>query len=255
MTNNQNRNTSVAVRYGETMLMKQDGGIQFHSVADVLDYSQLLSEAGMLPKGMTAKQATVSIIAGASLGMNPFASVQNICSVNGRPTVWGDMMVALVKSSGLVEDEKTEYFPNPKPSECKGVRYTIKRKNIPTPYVGTFSIEDAKTANLWGKQGPWTTNPARMMLNRARAFALRDGFADVLKGIRQTEEEQDIERTERYRADAERRATTPAPAIREVSPVAVSESPFGDLDTTEEDAPAPAVEPNEAAPEKETLFA
>ena len=50
----------------------------------------------------------------------------------------------------------------------------------------------AKQAGLWGKPGPWSQYPDRMMLARARAFAYRDGFADVLKGVRSIEEENDI---------------------------------------------------------------
>src|SRR3546814_15538068 len=43
-----------------------------------------------------------------------------------------------------------------------------------------------------GKQGPWSQYPQRMRQMRARAWAMRDGFADVLKGIGIAEEVRDF---------------------------------------------------------------
>ena len=52
----------------------------------------------------------------------------------------------------------------------------------------SFSVADAKKAGLWSKSGPWTQYPRRMLQMRARSFALRDVFADVLKGTYSHEE-------------------------------------------------------------------
>jgi hypothetical protein len=67
----------------------------------------------------------------------------------------------------------------------------IAKRRGRTPVTVRFSVEDAKRAGLWGKQGPWTQYPKRMMAMRARGFALRDAFADVLKGLITAEEAQD----------------------------------------------------------------
>jgi hypothetical protein len=53
-------------------------------------------------------------------------------------------------------------------------------------------MDDAKAAGLQGKQGPWTQYPKRMRQMRARAFALRDVFPDVLRGLPVAEEVMDI---------------------------------------------------------------
>jgi hypothetical protein len=52
-------------------------------------------------------------------------------------------------------------------------------------------VADAKAAKLWGKSGPWTDYPRRMLKFRARGFVLRDVFGDVLKGLRTAEEVRD----------------------------------------------------------------
>jgi hypothetical protein len=69
----------------------------------------------------------------------------------------------------------------------------VKRKGEPET-VRQFSVRDAVVGKLWGKKGyngkdtPWITNPRRMLQMRARGFALRDAFADVLKGMMVAEE-------------------------------------------------------------------
>ncbi len=70
------------------------------------------------------------------------------------------------------------------------------------PIERRFSVQDARRAGLWGRPGPWSQYPQRMLQMRARAFALRDAFADVLGGLYLREELED--------ADA-RRALEPAP--------------------------------------------
>jgi hypothetical protein len=66
----------------------------------------------------------------------------------------------------------------------------VKRKGEPDVH-SSFSVSDAKRAGLWGKQGPWSQYPKRMLQLRARAFALRDAFPDALRGLASAEEEQD----------------------------------------------------------------
>lgn len=58
--------------------------------------------------------------------------------------------------------------------------------------VRSFSMDDAIKAGLAGKQGPWSQYPKRMRQMRARAFALRDVFPEVLRGMPVAEELQDM---------------------------------------------------------------
>ena len=66
-----------------------------------------------------------------------------------------------------------------------------KRRGYEKPTVVRFSVADAKKAQLWGKSGPWTQYSRRMLQMRARGFALRDAFPDVLRGLVTAEEAQD----------------------------------------------------------------
>lgn len=146
-------------------------------------------KAGMAPKGLdTPEKAMVAIMHGMEVGMTPMAALQSIAVVNGRPTIWGDGAIGLVRGSGKCEwiKERIDGDGDNMVAVCE-----VKRKGEADPIKGGFSVADAKKAGLWGKAGPWQQYPKRMLAMRARAFALRDGFADILRGLGIAEEVQD----------------------------------------------------------------
>jgi hypothetical protein len=125
---------------------------------------------------------------GSEVGLSPMQSLQSIAVINGRPTIWGDAALALVQSSPVCEyvREYTEGEGDGLVAVCEA-----KRKGYPQPTVVRFSMADAKRAGLAGKTGPWSQYPARMLTLRARGFALRNAFADALRGLITAEEAQD----------------------------------------------------------------
>jgi hypothetical protein len=144
-------------------------------------------QAGMQPRGInTAEQATIIIMHGLEVGLAPMAALQSISLINGRPGLYGDGMLAVVRASGLLERFSERLVAEPLQAVC-----TVKRRGEPA-LTRTFSKADAEKANLWGKAGPWTQYPNRMLQMRARGFALRDGFADITKGLGMREELEDI---------------------------------------------------------------
>lgn len=155
-----------------------------------------VTKAGMAPRGLeTPEKAMVAIMHGLEVGFTPMAALQSIAVINSRATIWGDGALGLIQASGKMSSHK-EWFEgegDTRKAFCKAIR-----KGDPEPKLGEFSVQDAKTAGLWGKKGkngeptPWVTYPDRMLKMRARAFALRDGFSDVLKGLGIAEEVQDI---------------------------------------------------------------
>src|SRR5690606_24006112 len=110
----------------------------------------------------------------------------------GRPSLWGDAVLAMVLASPVCEDI-VEYFEGTPGADDYTAVCVAKRKGKQDK-IGRFSIAQAKKAKLWNKQGPWQDYPDRMQQMRARAFAVRDQFPDVLKGMPIAEEVRDIEK-------------------------------------------------------------
>lgn len=151
-----------------------------------LTFCDYLADSDLVPKDFKGKPANclIAIQWGAELGLKPLQALQNLAIINGRPALWGDAVIALVRSSPLCE-----YITESDDGDTAVCR--VKRRGE-SEEVRTFSMEDAKAAGLAGKAGPWTQYPKRMRQMRARAFALRDVFPDVLRGMPIAEEVMDI---------------------------------------------------------------
>lgn len=173
-----------------------------------LTFSKYLADSDLVPKDFKGKPGNCLIAMqwGAELGLKPMQAMQNLAVINGRPALWGDAVIALVRSSPLCEFVIETDDGNT--ATCR-----VKRRGEPEQ-VRTFSMDDARAAGLAGKQGPWAQYPKRMRQMRARAFALRDVFPDVLRGIPVAEELQDMEREqvqEKRMGSAERVDAPPPP--------------------------------------------
>jgi hypothetical protein len=174
------------------------------SLKEAMEFSKIISESDLVPRDYKGKAGNVLVAVqmGLELGLPPLQAIQGIAVINGRPSVWGDALLALVRASPHFESIHEEQ------SE-EGAICTIKRRGEPSRTV-TFTVEDARRAGLWqteakvkrrSKEGgwyetendsPWFRYPRRMLQMRARGFALRDMFADVLKGVAMAEEAQDL---------------------------------------------------------------
>jgi hypothetical protein len=195
------------------------------NITEAIQFSEMLANSSMVPKQYMGKPQDIMVCIqwGMEMGLAPMQALQNIAVINGKPSVYGDAMMALVQASpvceGVEESIEDEGTPNP-------VAVCVARRKGRAPVTVRFSVEDAKRAGLWGKQGPWQAYPKRMLQMRARGFALRDAYPDVLKGLISVEEAQDYpEETKRPAKDITPRnpldvlqAPSPAPAVEFTAP-------------------------------------
>jgi len=163
-------------------------GVELRSLDDFYRFAQYVIAARMAPKGIENEAGVlIALQRGAEVGLLPMQSLQSIYMVANQPHLYGDAPKAIVEASGLMEDCKEfEEGKYPEPTYkwvCK-----VKRRGRDWR-VSEFSIADAKTAQLWEKKStsgapsPWVLYPKRMLMWRARGYALRDEFSDVLKGF------------------------------------------------------------------------
>ena len=187
-----------------TNLVKHQGFAP-QTMTEAIEFSGMLARSAMIPNSYQGKPEDVLVAVqwGFELGLAPLQALQNIACINGKPSVYGDAAMALVQNSPICEDVK-EYFEGEGTSNPVAV-CVAKRKNR-SEVISKYSVEDAKRAGLWNKSGPWTQYPKRMLQMRARGFALRDAFPDVLKGLITVEEAQDY-------PEIEEKNITPKPVL------------------------------------------
>lgn len=159
------------------------------TLAEAIEMAKILADSSIVPKDFQGRPGNVLVAVqwGSEIGLAPLQAMQSIAVINGRPSILGDAMLALVQASG-----KLEYIEETLSEDGTVATCRLKRRGQPNEVVRTFSDDDAKKAGLFGKAGPWQQFGKRMKQMRARAFALRDAFADVLRGISIAEEAQDM---------------------------------------------------------------
>ena len=194
------------------------------SITEAIKFSEMLAKSNMVPRAYQGKPEDILVCVqwGYEIGLAPMQALQNIAVINGKPSVYGDAAMALVLASpvceGIEESIENEGTPNP-------VAVCIARRRGRAPVESRFSVEDAKRAGLWGKQGPWTAYPKRMLAMRARGFAIRDCFADVLKGLITAEEAQDYPDDRKASNVVKMPTKNPLDALAAPSPVVVDDDP------------------------------
>ncbi len=188
-------------------------GLALATMGEAMAFAQMVAKSDFAPKDFKGKPESclLAIQHGAEVGLSPMQSLQSIAVINGRPTIWGDAALALVQSSPACEYVR-EYIDG---EGDKAVAVCeVKRRGYPAPTEAHFSMADAKRAGLAGKSGPWTQYPSRMLALRARGFALRNAFADVLRGLVTAEEAQDYPQPEA----AKEAAKTPTVVLSKPEP-------------------------------------
>lgn len=158
-----------------------------------LRVANMICKSEMVPKNYKDRpqDVLVAMEMGVALGIGPLQAIQNIAIINGKPCLYGDGMLAVCSGRSDFENISEEQILDSQ-GKTIGYKCTVTRRGR-TPVCHSFTIEQAQTAGLWGKQGPWKQYPNRMLQMRARSFALRDSFADALGGVRMAEEVEDYE--------------------------------------------------------------
>lgn len=189
------------------LVANERGYIAPRTVEEAARMAQAVIAGNLAPSSYNNDPTKImlGIMSALEAGLPPLYGLRQIAIINGRPTIWGDGAVALVQSKNLIAGIEQEWVgdkpenPNDlsKWPDDYGVVVRLKRRNQDGEYVGLFTVGMAKRAKLWlnAKKMPWLEHPERMLFNRARAFALRDGFADALGGIAIREEIEDMNET------------------------------------------------------------
>jgi len=243
--------TSVPVRMG----------VAPQSIEEAWRLAQLVAQSELVPKDFQGKPHNVLIAMelGLEVGIPWLQSVQGTSVINGRPGFFGDLFLAVIVASPVYR-QHDEYYEVAveRDVEVPGGRTEKRwiferrdglvaedwkrddtvavcsfwRRGKDEPTTRRFNVGQARKAQLLGKQGPWTTYPDRMLAMRARAWAGRDTFPDVLKGVKSAEELMDIPDDRPQQAEpiqprraSEARAVSPEPPAVGTSPAAQPASP------------------------------
>lgn len=157
-------------------LVAVNGGAQALNVENfegMYRVARALTNSRLVPEDYRGRpeDALVAIDMGAGLGLSPTQALQRIAVIKGRPAIWGDAIPAVLRSRGF----KLREGYTGEGQELTA--WAIVTDDEGQEFHAEFSMEDAHTAELLAKKGPWQQYPKRMLKHRARGFAARDSGA------------------------------------------------------------------------------
>jgi hypothetical protein len=184
------------------------------SIEEMWRVSKMVVLGGLAPKALVGKKngdeaisaVAIAVMAGAELGLPPMVALRSFTVIGGRPALYGDGLINVVRRSKKAAYVRTGY------DEARGVGWCeAKRSDTGEEKREEFSVADAKRAGLWDERAtvkkqdwntkawtevpndaPWFRYPRRMQMWRAAGYCLRELFADVLGGITDEYEAREI---------------------------------------------------------------
>ena len=133
--NTENTTTVTSTSVAETASTKapiQFGshGVQLQSIDEAFRFARAVVASGWAPKGMEKPESVmIAIQFGMEIGLTPMAALQNMAVINGRPAIYGDAALALVRSSGQLVSYKEQEVGEPG-KDTHGFTVTVQRKGF-----------------------------------------------------------------------------------------------------------------------------
>ena len=162
-----------------------DNSLSLRSIEDVERLAKIATDSG-LTRVRKASEAAVILLTGRELGLAPMQSLRGIYVVNGTPVLSADLLVAVVRRSGLCASWRVVEST---PERCT---ITTIRQGESEATTKTWTIADAKRAQVTSKP-IWGQYPAQMLRHRCAADLAREVYPDVVLGLYTPEE---LERAE-----------------------------------------------------------
>jgi hypothetical protein len=160
-------------------------GVELKDLDSMFRFARCYIQSGLAPSSFrTEQQLVIAWAKAAELGLSPLQATDGMAIINNRVGLMGDLALAMVESSGLLEKKRVIYSGEGENLLCE---VTIKRKGRDEQSY-SFSVREAKQAGIYDRSPVWRGYPRRMTYYRALGFALRDEFSDILKGTKTTEE-------------------------------------------------------------------
>ena len=158
------------------------------SFEEINNMAKAFVASGMFSDTKQVAQAIVKISAGKELGLAPVYSMQNINMIRNRLTSSANTMAMLVKRSGKYNYRITEHTD----LKCAIKFYEWDSKAWLEVGESTFTIEDARRADLVKPDSGWVKYPRAMLFSRAISQGARIYCPDAIGGIYTDEEVRSI---------------------------------------------------------------
>jgi hypothetical protein len=205
--------------------------VVYERMAELQTAANAMHASGYFGDVKSQAQAMVKVMAGAEIGLPPFASMSGIHIVNGKPTLGANLIATLVKN-----DPRYDYRVKRADNEACVLAWYEGGAAVGE---SSFSIQEANAAGLTGKQ-TWKAYASDMLFARALTRGARRYAPGIFGGAPiYTPDEMGVDTDEDgHIVQGEVINVTPPAANGQAQPTTNGNGPLPDDELTIEEAPA-----------------
>lgn len=184
-------NTELAtITEGKKIVRSDDPNAIFspEGLKQALTVCQHFMASQALPQSYKTPQAVLMAIqAGRELGMKPIESINGMMVINGQIKLWGTALTGRITQLGY----------RIKWGDCtaEAANVSVVDPNGNETGVETYTIEEAKTAGLLGKQN-WRGHAKTMLRWRALGNCIKFNFPHLLQGYSLVEDDDNVDQVQ-----------------------------------------------------------
>lgn len=185
--------------YSETEVAVR--GKNFEVAREIIPFEKLMEMSAMLSKSTIVpimyqnrpENCFIALDMSSRMGISPMLLMQNLHIIQGKPSLSGQFISALVRSTPMFRDVTLTYVGNPKTDDW-GAYVTARRTSNGDMIKGAMvTIKVAKSEGWFQKAGSkWQTMPELMLGYRAYAWFARQHSPELLNGLQSSDEIEDI---------------------------------------------------------------
>ncbi len=173
--------------------------------AQIWRAAQMFSSSDLVPTAYKGKPENcfIAIEMADRMGISPFAMLQSLVIIQGKPSMEAKLIIALVNDSGIFEDplEYEIVGDDPYPSDEKKpelcgykVRAFAKMRKTGKLCLGPWITYPMVVGEGWLSKGgsKWKTMPSIMFMYRAASFFAKVYCPNITMGMQTREEMEDV---------------------------------------------------------------
>lgn len=186
------------------IMVNARGVVQAKDNSELLRYCGALIASAMVPKRFSNPTELFGALMFVRALNLPDVSIRQVAVIQGTPSLFGDLPLALVQKQGELANFKEQWFDKDYKPVC------FENKNLDAEVIGavcfasrgksaetqsfSFTIEDARKAGLFpgSPSTPWAKYTKLMLRYKARSIMLKSLFADTINGLSIAEYDHDI---------------------------------------------------------------
>ena len=168
------------------------------SLTKMMELSEMLAKSTIVPQQYMnrSENCFIALDLANRLGISPMTVMQNLYLIQGKPSLSGSFISALINSTPLFSNVELVWVGE-KGKDNRGAYVKAYNNKQETEVVGTTVTMGMAKREGWTKNPKWQNMPELMISYRAYSFFGRVHASELLSGIYDDEEMNDVRYSKR----------------------------------------------------------